>query len=382
MRRWAAGFVIAMAWLVAQGHASAESEWKTRNVVLIVADGLRWQEVFSGAEESLISRESGGVEEVDALRREFWRDSLEERRRALLPFFWTVLAERGQLYGNRHRASDARVTNGLKFSYPGYQEMLAGFPDPRIDSNEAGPNPNVTVFEWLNGMPEFRGRVAAFATWEAFRDIFNQERSGLHVQAGWKPPEGKRTPRLELLQEMFRTTTQLWPTNTYDAFLHAALKEYLRSNRPRALFVGYGETDEWAHAGRYDLYLRSAHQFDRFVEDLWKTFQSLPEYRDKTAFVLTTDHGRGRTLADWKNHGKDVEGAEEIWIAVLGPDTPALGEVSEGEPVTQAQIAATVGALIGKDYRMKSPEAGPPLSEALRRSHKRRPEGRPPSPQR
>jgi hypothetical protein len=381
MPKWTTVFAVATMWLLTAGPAAAQAELKARNVVLIVADGLRWQEVFSGAEEALMGRESGGVEDAEALRAAFWRDSPQDRRRALLPFFWTVIAERGQLYGNRALGSEARVTNGLNFSYPGYNEMLAGFPDPRLDSNDFGPNPNVTVFEWLNRRPEFRGRVAAFATWDVFRDIFNHGRSGIAVRAGWTPPEGKPTPRLELLQEMFRTTTQLWPSNTYDAFLHAALKEYLGTHRPRALFVGYGETDEWAHAGRYDLYLRSAHQFDRFVEDLWNTFQSLPEYRGKTAFVLTTDHGRGRTAADWKNHGKDVEGAEEIWIAVLGPDTPARGEVSGGEPVTQARIAATVSALIGKDYPKETPDAGPPLPDALRRSHKRRSTGRPPSPQ-
>ena len=34
---------------------SAQSQPKTRNVVLIVADGLRWQEVFTGADPLLIT---------------------------------------------------------------------------------------------------------------------------------------------------------------------------------------------------------------------------------------------------------------------------------------------------------------------------------------
>jgi len=61
----------------------------------------------------------------------------------------------------------------MAFSYPGYNEMLSGHPDARIDSNEYGPNPNLTVFEWLNGLPDLHGQVSAFATWNTFKDIFN-----------------------------------------------------------------------------------------------------------------------------------------------------------------------------------------------------------------
>ncbi len=71
------------------------------------------------------------------------------------------------------------------------------------------------------------------------------------------------------------------------------LLDYVRAEHPRALFVGYGETDDWAHAGRYDLVLKSAHQFDAFVKQLWDTMQAMPEYHDQTTFIVTTDHGRG-----------------------------------------------------------------------------------------
>ncbi len=368
MRKRTSSVLILAAWLLASGSAGARSNLKTRNVVLIVSDGLRWQEVFDGPEVDLINNQTGGVSDPDGLRKEFLRPTSEESRLALMPFFWTVIAQQGQLYGNRAKGSLVSVSNGLKFSYPGYNEMLVGYPDPRINRNGAGPNPNVTVFEWLNRMAEFRGRVAAFATWSVFADIFNQERSGIYIYAGWNPVEGRKlTPRLALLQELRETTPQLWEGNIYDSFLQASLKEHLPRDRPRVLFVGYGETDEWAHAGRYDLYLRSAHQFDRFVADLWNTMQSLRQYKGKTTFLITTDHGRGRTESDWKDHGRDIEGAEETWIAVLGPDTPPLGERVRTAPITEGQVAATVAALLGKDYRQEVPAAAPPLAEVTRR---------------
>jgi len=134
----------------------AQSSLKTRNVVLIVTDGLRWQEVFTGADSALMDREHGRVDDTTALRRDFLRDTPEQRRAVLLPFFWSAIARQGQIYGNPVTGSEARVTNGLKFSYPGYNELFTGAPDPRIDRNDYGPNPNVTVFEWLNGFPESR----------------------------------------------------------------------------------------------------------------------------------------------------------------------------------------------------------------------------------
>ena len=345
---------------------AAFAQLKTRNVVLIVPDGVRWQEVFQGPDQSLMNRDHGGVRDEAALRRGFWRATPTEGRQTLFPFFWNVIAKQGQLYGNQAAGSVAQVTNGLKFSYPGYNEILSGRPDPRIDRNNFGPNPNTTVFEFLNRLPEFRGRVAAFGTWGVFSAIFNRERSGLFVHAGWEPPPGGRPgPRLALLEELYRTTTRTWEDNAYDSFMHAAVKDYLQANRPRVLFLGYGETDEWYHGGRYDLLLRSAQQFDRFVADLWGTLQVLPEYHDQTTFLLTTDHGRGSGPTKWKDHGREVEGAENIWIAALGPDTRPLGERKNVPPVTQAQVAATVAALVGQDYRREAPTAAAPLADVL-----------------
>ncbi len=343
---------------------------KTRNVVLIVSDGLRWQEIYTGADKSLIDDPNGGRWlSTEAMRKDFWRDDVNERRKLLFPFLWGTVAKQGQLFGNQTKGSIAHVTNGMAFSYPGYNEMLTGHPDPKIDSNEFGTNPNLTVFEWLNKFPEYHGKVAVYGTWNVFKGIFNEKRSGLVVQAGWDVPEkGVLTPRQELLNELFRTTTKLDADDVYDAFLQIPLIEYVQAKHPKVLFVGYGETDNWAHSGRYDLVLQSAQQFDQFVEQLWNKMQAMPGYHDQTTFIITTDHGRGSGLVEWKEHGVDQKGSENIWIGVLGPDTPALGERENVSPVTQAQIAATVAAFLGKDFPHDVPVAAPPLPDVLRPS--------------
>ena len=266
------------------------------------------------------------------------------------------------------KGSIARVTNGMAFSYPGYNEMLTGHPDPRINSNEFGPNPNQTVFEWLNRLPDLHGRVGVCGTWGTFADIFNEKRSALYMQAGWRfianGPDGARR---QLIEELFRTTTRLDDEDLYDSFLQIQLLDYVAATKPRLLFVGYGEADNWAHAGRYDLVLESLHQMDRFIEQLWKRMQEMPEYLGTTTFLITDDHGRGHGPVEWKEHGVEEKGSENIWLAVMGPDTPTLGERENVAPITQAQIAATVVALLGQDWPKEKTDAAPAIDAVLGR---------------
>lgn len=341
---------------------SAAHALKTRAVVLIVLDGLRWQEVFDGPEHDLMNAKVGGVQDEERLRRDFSRATPEFGRRALMPFLWSAVANRGQIYGNQHKGSVAQVTNGLKFSYPGYNEMSTGYPDPAIHSNEFGVNPHATVFEWLNNLPEFRGQVAVFGTWNVFNDIFRARQSGLLVRAGWDLPwSGTLTPQEATLQKLYETTTRVEDDDSFDSFAHQDLLNYLQMHSPRALFVGYGGTDDWAHEGKYDLVLQAAHQDDQRIAELWNTMQAKPEYRDQVTFIITCDHGRGSGLKLWRDHDKNIAGAENIWIAVMGPDTPATGEMTNVPRVTQSQIAATIAALLGQDYRAAVPQAAAPL---------------------
>jgi hypothetical protein len=340
---------------------------KTKTVVLIVSDGLRWQEVFTGADPLLLDPKNGGSwMEESALKRKFWRDSPDERRRVLFPFIWGTVAKKGQIFGNQTKGSIAHVTNGLAFSYPGYNEMTVGFPDPKIDRNEFGPNPNMTVFEWLNKSPEFAGRVAVYGTWKIFDDIFNKTRSHLVTQTGWtKPPATGDASKDAVLARLFESTTRFDEEDSFNAFLQIPLLDYVRTGKPRIVFVGYGETDNWAHQGRYDLVLDSAQRVDGFIAALWNTMQSMPQYKGTTTFIITADHGRGSGPEEWKEHGVREKGSENIWIAFIGPDTAPLGERSNLAPVTQAQIAATVAAFVGKDYRRAVPAAAPAIRDVL-----------------
>ena len=339
---------------------------QTQNVILVMTDGLRWQDVFSGADAALMNKESG-VSNVESLRRDYWRESAQARREVLLPFLWSEIANKGQIYGNRERGSNVDVSNGMNFSYPGYSETLCGFPDPRINSNDKIPNPNVTVLEWLSRKPDYSGKIAAFGAWDVFPYILNVGRSGLMVNAGYDaltvPPV---TPRIELLN-LLKRETGMWEGEPFDGVTFHTALEYYKLHKPRVLFLSLGDTDEWAHAGKYELYLKSAHRFDQYVKELWEAAQSMPETRGRTSLILAVDHGRGLAPVDWRSHGQKLPDTKSIWTAFLGPDTPAMGERSKSDAVTQSQIAATLAALLGEDYNASVDKAGKPIGDVLHR---------------
>ncbi len=283
-----------------------------------------------------------------------------------MPFLWSVVAKDGQIYGNKTRGSEAYVTNGMNFSYPGYNESLTGVADARIDSNDKNYNPNVTVLEWLHGKPAFRGQIAAFAAWDTFPFIFNAPRAGFPVNAGFDPlPTFPGNPVIDLLNQLKADSPRDWDDEPYDNLTFHTALEYLKLRKPRVMYLSLGETDDWAHAGKYDEYLRSTRRVDQYLRTLWETLQAMPEYRGVTTLIFSTDHGRGDGPA-WTSHGKKTPESKDIWMAFLGPDTRALGERVNVPPVTQNRIAATLAALLGEDYHGSVPASGAPILDATR----------------
>lgn len=340
----------------------------TENIFIITLDGYRWQELFTGADPNLIENKDF-VKNPEVLKQRFWADTPEERREILMPFFWNTIAKKGQLYGNRLHDNKVDCSNTMWFSYPGYNEILCGYADDeRVNSNAKNNNPNVTVLEYLNNLPSFKGKVAAFGSWNVFPFIINQERSGLPVNAGFAKATGEKlTDREKFLNALQDEIPGPWGGVRLDAFTHYFALEYLKKHQPNVVYIAYGETDDFAHDGRYDQYLTSAQRTDKYIGDLWEWVQSQKKYRDKTTFIITTDHGRGtQPIETWRNHGGKIAGAGEIWIAVLGPDTPALGEVRMPGQLYQNQVAKTAAAFIGVDYK-SDPRIGERITTAFSR---------------
>jgi hypothetical protein len=351
-------------WLPAQAAPAPDSAVKSPKVVLVSIDGLRWQEVFHGADPEIL-RNSQFIRHSDEL------STLPTQPQQLMPFLHQTIAHQGMLVGDRRRGSAMQVSNPWHFSYPGYNELLSGYPDPAINSNGKIANPNVTVLEWLNQQPGMAQQVAAFGSWDVLPYILNTERSKLPVNAGFAPMNeqmaGPLTPQLKLLNQLQRQTPSPWAAVRLDVFTQQFALEYLAQKKPKLLYIAYGETDDFAHDGQYDQYLKAIRRTDGFIQELWQQLQNDPFYAGQTTLLISTDHGRGNNANSWQHHasgraiagymkklknfGNGVSGSDEIWLAALGPQIPARGLVATQQPWSQSQVASTVAELLGYDYQ-------------------------------
>lgn len=340
--------ILALLFLLAPSLSAAQAT--DQRLIVVTLDGTRWQEVFRGPDPALVADKRFTHPDMKETVERTWKTGAE-----LMPFVHSLAAKGGVLTGNRDAGQCMAVTNAMWFSYPGYNEIFTGRADPAIVSNDKLPNRNVTFFEWLNRRPEFAGKVLAFGNWDAFAYIINDQRSGVPVNPGF---EGRH------------------PTETLT--MRAAL-DTLREKKPRVLYVGLGDTDEFAHMGHYEHYLEAVNRDDDFIAEVWRMAQADPAYRGKTTLIVTTDHGRGATGAGgaaWTEHGSaesvrldpagftipdpaGFPGSEAIWLAAIGP---AIHAAPQGSAcLGQNQIAASALTALGQDWKAFDSGAGAPL---------------------
>ncbi len=317
-------------------------------VILITLDGVRWQELFSGADPLLINNLQY-VKDTTALKNQFWHNSTLERRAKLFPFLWTEASKMGQLHGNRKLGSTVNLTNKMWFSYPGYNEILTGKADDnRIHSNNKLPNPNKTILEITNQDARYKNKVAAFASWDVFPFIINEERSEVPVNAGFELATAQNlSDREKLLNEMQPKTPSPWSSVRLDVFTHHYALEYMKKNHLNLVYIAYGETDDFAHDGDYASYLKSANTADSFIKELWHFTQKDPYYKDNTTFIITTDHGRGTDpIESWTSHGKNVKNADEVWLIAFGKNVTPTGETNKKTKLYSTQITPTIAQIL------------------------------------
>lgn len=364
----------------------------TPKLVIVTIDGLRWQEAFSGADEKLLNH-TEFVGNIEALKTRFWHPDIEERKKRLMPFLNYVIGKEGTLIGDRGNGSMMSLTNQQRFSYPGYNEIFTGQADDNINSNAKIQNPNITFLEWLNKQPTINNQIGIFSGWDVFPFIFNRERSGLFINAGFEqmsyphmhPSESDQNEKISAqVEQMNQLQAQIpspWEAVRHDAFTYGFAKTYLQTAKPKVLVINFGETDDFAHDGKYDAYLDSAKQTDDYLRDLWTTLQSMPEYKDNTNMIIITDHGRGSNANDWQHHAskqavqkymkgltdfkEGIIGSEHVWFAAIGPNIKSQGLLKTQGELTQSQFAATALALLGIEASQYDTEAAAHLTGVI-----------------
>lgn len=347
--------IIAAIFTLTTGQGAHATE---RKFVFVTFDGVRWQDIFRGADPAITADPRFVNPDIkdDVIAPAFI--DVKDRAASLMPFLHNVIARKGVLIGNRDKGECAQVANDMWISYPGYNEFLTGKPDPNIVENDKIWNPNVTFLEYLQNQPLFHGKVAMVGTWTLFPYIVNTQRTDVPVNVGFHgtAPTDIKTERegLKLLQR----------------------------HDQRVVYMAFGDTDEFAHAGDYAYYLGALERGDEFLRQVWQLIQSDPFYRNQTTLMVSTDHGRGeKPIEAWQDHsapryhelnptyqpqynGTGIAGSGNVWMAAIGPAVKREGAEAYrgGVCAYSKQIAASAVTALGEDWKSFNPDAGEPLA--------------------
>ncbi|MCC6451692.1 MAG: phosphoglyceromutase [Acidobacteria bacterium] len=355
---------LAVVILAVTAVTAISAQQQTKNVILITLDGARTQEIFGGLDEEIFRSTNKSFQKTATYKR-FSAATAKERREKLMPFFWkTLLVSYGSIAGDRELNSSVQTTNKLFFSYPGYSEMLTGQAhDDVIKSNSHPQNPYPSVLDFLQKKLKLdKDQVADFSSWDAFERISTNSPGKFVINAGYMAYDSTDKEIAGLSRAQFETLPA-WNGARFDYYTFRFALAHMRKFHPRVIHIGFDETDDWAHEKNYERLLQTLNMTDGFLKELWEFVQTDPTYKGRTSIIITTDHGRGKTIADWHDHGADVAEAQNIWMAFFSPDVKLRGEWKDAETIYLNQVPATLCRYLNLDYSDQNPKAGKPIEQ-------------------
>ncbi len=319
-------------------------------VVLVVLDGVRWQEVFYGADRSL-ARAHG----MNPLA---WVNP-----RDLMPNVHRLVHTHGVAIGAPGHGAQISASGPQFISLPGYLEIFAGKPDLACDRNDCARPPVRTIADQVRDASG-ADDVALIASWPNIARAASADASGFVVTAGRKLVEQagvlQGDPALSQLLE-HGAAVPAWPGEGQyrpDASTARIALRYLEAKRPRFLFVGLGDADEYGHRDDYAAYLEAVHQSDAFVGELVELLGRMGARGRHTTVIVTADHGRAY---DFKDHGPQFPESGRVWLTAFGGDMKAQGLAVAPHRYTLSDVAPTVRALLGI-----TEGPGEPIAEIVR----------------
>jgi hypothetical protein len=294
------------------------SDAQTERVVLVVLDGVRWQDVFDGATD------------MPTLHRWMIEDG-------------TCIGAPG--YG------EMTATGPNYVSLPSYREIFSGrAPQTCQDNHCPRPTEPTLVDELVRA-----GRDAVIvSSWET---IGNATSVTSDVPMSTGRLRLQRADGFDMVRLADGHDANPWPgMGEYRPdILTARLAYSVFSTKPPAfLFVGLGEPDEYAHRGDRERYLASLHAADRILETLERATDN------RTTFIVTADHGRSAAFLE---HGAAWPESGRVWLVAKGGAIARNGFVSSS-PHRLADIAPTVRVLLGLPADADR-RAGQPITELL-----------------
>lgn len=288
------------------------------NVILLMLDGVRWQEVYKGDAQGMIFRN-----------------------------LWRELAAEGLMFGNRDQGAPMTVSNGTNISLPAYQSIMAGFRQD-CGSNGCGRIRTETLQErLLRELGGSRLGVATIASWEKIPHAVEHRAGATFVNAAFEPlADGTKDPELDEINLAQTRDLPLWKGARFDRYTWAHSMRYLARHKPRFLFISLNDADEWAHRGEWSRYVEALRQYDGYLRELVAALKSMGEYGQKTMLIVTTDHGRGEG-GNWKHHGWIWPSSRFVWMYARGARSAPSGSATQFTEYTHNDIRPTIEAALG-----------------------------------
>jgi hypothetical protein len=329
----------------------APAETDEPAVILVVLDGARWQEVFVGADPQLSAEAGVPAPHADAL----------------MPHLHALVAERGAALGAPGRGPPIAASGPNFVSLPGYTEIFTGHRKHDCADNDCADARVPTVMDQARALTSRPSDVAVIASWPKIGGAASVDPASLVLSTG-----RYRTSHEDLLfddavmRDALEQGSRAEAFPGYgdyrpDRFTAALALRYLETRRPRLMFLGLGEPDEYAHRDDYAGYLASLRAADATLGEIFAVLGRMGARGAHTTVIVTADHGRGR---DYRVHGRAFPESGRVWLVAAGGGIEARGYAHATRPHRLADVAPTVRALLRLPVDV-APTAGASLDELL-----------------
>ena len=306
--------------------ATSTVDSKNPNVILLMLDGVRWQEVFRTDKTGLIFKH-------------LFQDYLSE----------------GRIFGNVDKDQAMTVSNSALLSLPAYQSIMSGETQP-CSGNGCGRIGAETFQERaVTELKLDRTQVATIASWDKIPNAVEHVEGATFVNAAYdKLSDGTADAEFDAINEAQVKDPAPWDGARFDRYTWAHSMHFLKKHHPRFMFISFDDSDEWGHKNEWENYLSSLRQYDDWIHELIQTLKGMGEYGAHTTLIITTDHGRGDDSM-WGQHGWPWPESKYIWLYVRPAPasvTPQYFQNFNDDGISEAKfshvdIRPTIEAALG-----------------------------------